>query len=190
MWTSVEVSNIFMCNEGYYFDRWRLVNKLSVYFGPSLIVLSSPRIASLLVFRKRASEILKLKDDENDDVSSTNVEKHINNETKASLFDKEQYPTVTDKIKAVADVSSTFLSLMSQLSSELDSTLPALLIGNMLASILQKRATTLQIALAVMIRDSKILVSTMHHFVVTCTYDDILRFKRSAKTSIAQSKNN
>ena len=34
IWTSVEVGNVFMRNGGYYFDRWRLVHKLSVYFGP------------------------------------------------------------------------------------------------------------------------------------------------------------
>ena len=63
MWTSAEVNNVFLCNGGYYFDRWRLINKLSSHFGPSLLVFSSSGIASSLVFRKRASEILKLEDD-------------------------------------------------------------------------------------------------------------------------------
>ena len=50
MWTSVEVNNVFLCNGGYYFDRWRLINKLSSHFGPSLLGFSSPGIASILMF--------------------------------------------------------------------------------------------------------------------------------------------
>ena len=41
-------------------------------------------------------------------------------------------------------------------------------------------ATPLQIALAVLLRDSKELVKAFFDFGVTCSYDELLRFKKSA----------
>lgn len=39
--------------------------------------------------------------------------------------------------------------------------------------------TSLQIALGVLLRHSKALVNLMHDFGVTCSYDEVLRFKKS-----------
>lgn len=42
------------------------------------------------------------------------------------------------------------------------------------------QATTLQVALGVLLRDSKAIVNSMYDYRVTCSYDELLCFKKSA----------
>ena len=65
------------------------------------------------------------------------------------------------------------------LSQKLKQSLPALLIGNIVTSVVKNLATPLQIALAVFLRDSKEQVKAFSDFGVTCSYDELLRFKKS-----------
>ena len=83
--------------------------------------------------------------------------------------------------------NSTLLNLLSCLSPKLDNTLPAVLIGNNITSVLTNHPTQLQISLAVLLRQSKELVKTMNDFGVTCTYDELLRFKKSVAVAAAKS---
>ena len=83
--------------------------------------------------------------------------------------------------------SSTVLNLLSCLSPKLDDTLPAVLIRNIIISALKNHPTQLQISLAVLLRESKELVKTMNDFGVTCTYDELLRFKKSVAVAAAKS---
>ncbi len=69
---------------------------------------------------------------------------------------------------------------MGKMSPKLDRTLPAIMIGSIISSILNNHPTLLQICMTLLMRDSKDLVSTMHDYGVTCTYDELLRFKKSA----------
>ena len=62
----------------------------------------------------------------------------------------------------------------------MDYTLPALLIGNIVTSIISNNPTNLQIALGNLIRDSKSFINQMYQFEVSCSCDEILRFKKSA----------
>ena len=72
------------------------------------------------------------------------------------------------------------MDLLGTLSANMDYTLPALLIGNIVTSIISNNPTNLQIALGNLIRDSKSLINQMYQFGVTCSYDEILQFKKSA----------
>ena len=51
MWNSVEVHNIYSKNGGHKLQRRNLVNTLKNHFGASLVVLSSPGLASILTFK-------------------------------------------------------------------------------------------------------------------------------------------
>ncbi len=53
------------------------------------------------------------------------------------------------------------------------------MIGNIITSNVTKRPTTLQIALGVLLRE-KSLIECFHDLGVTCSYDEVLRFKTSA----------
>jgi len=55
----------------------------------------------------------------------------------------------------------------------------------MITSTLHNHPTDLQIDLGVLVRDSKKLIELLHAFGVTCSYDEILRFKKSAAFSAA-----
>ena len=79
------------------------------------------------------------------------------------------------------------MDLLAALNDNLNNTLPALLIGNIITSLISNKATNLQLALANLIRDSKALINQMYQFRVTCSYDEILHFKKSA--ALAATKN-
>ena len=66
------------------------------------------------------------------------------------------------------------------MTDNLKNTLPALLIGNKVTSALSSKPTNLQIALENLLRDHKLLVNKLYRFEMTCSYDEILRFKKSA----------
>ena len=78
------------------------------------------------------------------------------------------------------------MSFLAMLSPKLDKTLPAILIGSMITTALNCHPTDLQIALGVLMRDSKQLVNQMYTFGVTCSYVEILRFKMCAAFHAAQ----
>ena len=60
-----------------------------------------------------------------------------------------------------------------------------MLIGNIITSVLSNHPTQLQISLAVILLQSKELVKTMNDFGVTCTYDELLHFKKSVVVAAA-----
>ena len=49
----------------------------------------------------------------------------------------------------------------------------------MITALIKNLATPQQISLAVLLRDSKEHVKAFHDFGVTCSYDELLRFKKS-----------
>ena len=65
------------------------------------------------------------------------------------------------------------------LSQKLKLSLPDLLIGNIVTYVVKNLATPLQIALAVFLMDSKEQVKAFSDFGVTCSYDELQRFKKS-----------
>ena len=89
----------------------------------------------------------------------------------------------------MASVSPTLMNLLSEISGNLDGTLPALLIGNIVTSVFSNRPTHLQLSLGNLIRDSKTLLNTFYQFRVTCSYDEILRFKKSAALAATKDTN-
>lgn len=78
------------------------------------------------------------------------------------------------------------MELLAKLGKKLDNTLPALLIGNIITSHLTNSPTPLQLGLAVLIEHSKELLKAYHDFGITCSYDELRRYKRS--TTSAASK--
>ena len=84
-------------------------------------------------------------------------------------------------------VSDTLLSLLGQLSVKLNKRNPANMVGNMITGCVKNFPTVLQIALGVLVRDSKALVTKLHDFGVTCSLVEVLQFKKSA--AVAATKN-
>ena len=70
--------------------------------------------------------------------------------------------------------SNPLNDILTKVSEKLNQSLPALLVGNIITSVVKNLATPLQIALAVLLRDSKEQVQSFYDFGVTCSYDELL----------------
>ena len=133
VWNSIELFDLYKSNGGRDISRSTLVSRLLNFFGSDLLVLSGTGVASLFVFRSKASSLLRLVPNADDDDIEIAVEKvahQISRDVKESLVDDKNYHARVDKDIALDCVSSTLLSLLSKLSKTLDHTLPAALIGN------------------------------------------------------------
>ena len=121
------------------------MSKLSEHFGHDILVLSGAGVASILSFRSKASSVLKLvaNDEDDDDATVSKVAKLIAAETKTLKHDKSKYQTRVSLENSLDDASQTLLHLLSLLSTKLNSTLPAAMIGNIVTSIVTNRHTSL-----------------------------------------------
>jgi hypothetical protein len=188
IWNSLELFHEYSSNSGRTLSRRRLLEELRQHFGSELLVLSAPGFASIVTFTENTAKTLKLvKDDEEDDISRSiaKVSKQVVRECKAVEHDKSSYNKHIDKHIASQSVSDTLQDLLTAISPKLETSLPALLIGNIITSIVTNRATDLQVALGILMRDSKELLTHMYDYRVTCSYDEILRFKKSAALAAA-----
>ncbi len=189
IWNSIDLHKMYTENGGVILSRKTLVKELSTYFGEDFLVLSSVGVASIILFRSKASKTLRLVNEAEDDLDASiaKVCKQVIKDVKAIPQDKTHYSTHISCEKAMESISDTVLELLANLSPKLNGTLPALLVGSIITSVLSNYPTSLQVALGVLIRDSKKLVKHMHEYGVTCSYDEVLRFKKSA--AIAATKN-
>ena len=163
--------------------RRSLLEQIKDYFEEDVIVLSSPGLASILLFKNNASKVLKLSNDQEDDhqdILITKLAKKICDEIKEIVLDKSSCDISITQESASMSVSTTLMDLLAKISTKLNYTPPGILIGNIITNILCNRPTTLQLALGNLIRDSKLLINQMYQFRVTCSYDEILCFKKSA----------
>ena len=108
----------------------------------------------MLVFRSQASQFLNLVDGENE-VDSSNIKsvaKQTVYESKAIEQDTLKYSCNIDRTDACSQCSETLFSLLFHISPELNSSLPAYLIGNIRTSAITSKFTSLQCALGVVLR--------------------------------------
>ena len=100
MWTSIEVEKIYQTHGGFRLTRQGLIEQLTKDFATELIILSSPGLANMLVFRKHASSIMKIAeiDDQPADVSKT--AKSIRKEISNIFLNTEEYEQRIDKATA------------------------------------------------------------------------------------------
>ena len=94
--------------------------------------------------------------------------------------DKNVYQAKVDLISAQHDVSSTLSKLLRCISPYLtELSLPTILMGNLITSIVANRYTNLQIGLAVLV-ERKAIVDHLYDYRITCSYDELLWFRTSA----------
>ncbi|EDO50031.1 predicted protein [Nematostella vectensis] len=148
-----------------------------------IAILSSPGLSSVVVFKRNASTVLNLTSDTEDDemdIFIKRLAKSVRNEVKNLDRDQHRYQIRITKEDMSMSVSQTIMDLLAALTDDLKNTLPALLIGNIVTCVLSNKPTNLQIALGNLIRDLKSLINQLYQFRITCSYDEILRFKNSA----------
>ena len=107
------------------------------------------------------------------------MKKYLKTEINNIEIDRKNYHSHVDRDICLDFQSNTLNDILSKISEKLNGSLPSLLIGNIITSVMKNFSTPLQIALAVLLRDSKQQVKAFHDFGVTCSYDELLRFKKS-----------
>ena len=157
-WTSTEVFKLYKDNGGHILSKCAVVQQLSELFGKELVVLSAVGLANILVFWEKVHNVLQVGEDEEDDMSIGKVAKQIIKESKKLSPDKTSYCTRINRSMATREVSYTLKCLLSSISDKLGSTLPALLIGNIITSVINNQPTSLQVALGFLVREKKLLV--------------------------------
>ena len=177
---------MYLSHGGVNRSRRTLIKKLSQNFGPDLLVLSGVGVASLVLLRGRASKLIIIvatnEDDDDLGMALDKVANQIIHESKelSKCRAKNSYQSRVNIDTALDAVSATALSLLGKLSSKLNHTMPAVLIGNIITSVLINQATMLRIALANVL-NRKCLIEQMYAFRVTCSYSEARRFKAPAE---------
>ena len=117
-----------------------------------------------------------MKDNDADDLGRCvdKVGTQIRKECTAIIHDKSSYSAHIDKHIVNKVVSHTLQALLPAISEKLDQSLPALLIRNIIISIVNNSSTDLQIAFAVLLRNSKEIVGHMYDYRITCGCDELL----------------
>ena len=120
--------------DGVILQRKRLVNTIKTFFDDGLVVLHSPGIANVLMFKHNAANLITLvnvNEDDDLDLAVNTVSKHIINEVKCIDIDKDKYNTRINSEHISSCVSDTLTNLLSNISQKLDRSNPAYMIGNM-----------------------------------------------------------
>jgi hypothetical protein len=181
IWNSVQLLELYFELGGKPIRRSTLINSICEQ-DDNLIVLSSPGYRSLIFFRDNTVATLKMtKDDGEDDnleAALDVVAKQIKKECSEIAYQRHTYSTKISKELSAEYSSDTLLRLLGKLSLDEDS-LPSLLIGNIITSGLTKHPTPLQISLGVYFH-KKITITHMHDYLVSCSYDELKRFKKSS----------
>ena len=189
IWNSVELHSLYSELGGTLLSRRSLIKSVQEHFHSNLLVLSSPGVASILVFRGKASDHLRIVEDAEDDCDAaiSKVAKRIRQECQQVKTDGNTYATRISMNSALAECSNSLLTLLSEISPKLDSTVQAAMIGNIVMSVVNSRATCLQISLGVLLNQKRKLVDQFHDFGVTSSYNELRRFKISCASTMANS---
>ena len=111
-WTSVELHSFYTGNGGS-LPRKTLVQKLSDVFGDELLVLSSKGLANIVIFRNKASTLLRLDDLDEDAIPIEYTAKQIVSECKKIHYNKDKYNIRIDRKLAAEQSSATLSKLLS-----------------------------------------------------------------------------
>ena len=186
VWNSLEIQDIYANHGGTILPRRKLIHRLVTHFGDDLLVLSGNGVTSIFVFRSKAPYMLKLVDD-NADVDVTPIAKTIKKECSKRAASRDIYKTRLSLEDVTEACSDLLLTLLAELSPKLDHTNTALLIGNIITGVLTNRPTTLQITLGTILRE-KSLIEQCSEFGITCSYYEVLQFKKSVAHAASREK--
>ena len=166
-------------------SRQQLVTELQTHFGKDILVLSSPGIANIVIFRSHASSLLHVIEEDDDDFNFHKLGKTIQKEILSIPKQKEIFNKRIDFQMAVDDTSPTLMMVLKCISSKFEKSLQSVLIGNIVTSIVSNRATTLQVDLAILANKPQ-LIEHLYDYGVTCSPDEMRRFKISSQNGLKQ----
>ena len=162
---------------------------MSEYHGENVLILSSPVFVNVMVFRSELAQSLHLVKNTDDDVEYCvdMVASAVTNKCLASKIMRNIYYINLDKELVRESVGDTIALLLSTISSKFDR-----IAGNDVDREHYNRDSVLptnippSIALGVLMRRNKILISELSKYSVCCSYDEVRLFRYSAAVHVAQ----
>lgn len=121
-----------------------------------------------------------VEDSEDPDKPTESLARKIHKESMEIPHDSTQYRSQIDKTVAAQYISKSLAYLLAKIHPGLDNTLPSLLVGNIVSSVVNHYTTPLQLGIGLLMGESKSLLAHLYDYRVTCTHDEVLRFKKSA----------
>ena len=184
VWNTVELQQEYQDHGGVDLTRSQLAENLE----GDLLMLSTPGYANVVSFRCHASTILKMVRYDEDVIENSirHIAKQVKKECSAIPLDATKYRLNIDAQLAQESVSCTVQNILASILTKRENTPLALLIGKIITSVLRNRPTYLQIALGVLLRDYKTILGYTYDYGIACSYDEILRFKKSAAVVAAK----
>jgi hypothetical protein len=192
VWNTVEIMDVYEQKGGTRLSRRTLVEKVESQFGDDILSFHSPGIATLVVFRNSVADTLKIvnAEDEDEEVTLKKLGKEIAQELKAVKRELTSYDFHIDKASATECTSNLLNKLLSKVhpnfTSDSSPSLSSIMVGNIVASVTTNQPTPLQIALGVLMSEHKSVINMLYKFRITCSYDEVRRFLRSAAVQAAR----
>ena len=190
-WNGVELYNLYTSNNNdVRMDKKAFIVKLLSELGCSFIPFHNRGASTLYCFKENARVVLKEAKEnrsvecQDEDVLCSIATK-IRNESKQNMVDRNTYSSHIDLETAMDCTSDTLIELLEYISPKFHNSLYGALIGNIVTSIVQDRTTPLMLSLGTLLRSSKDLLNHFYDYRVTCTHDEMLRFKKSAASYFA-----
>jgi hypothetical protein len=184
IWNSVDVHEQYLVLGGSHLSRRTLVKYLDEHLSPDLLVLSSPGVASILIFRSKSASLLRIVDDIYNKKCQRSIS-YLSDVIKGECpqWDPLNFDTRISLNVVLKQCSKTLMQLLAAVSPSLDSTLSAAMIGHIVTNAVTGHATNLQISMSVLLNKQRAAVDRLHAFGVTASYNELRLFRISAAVS-------
>ena len=175
------------------------MQKLNETLNDDFLMISSSGYVSRIMLKSLASSLLGIDESattvESDGIELNEALKKVSSSIVSEIkeMDKnmDSYRSRINIQIAKEKVSSTLSELLSQISPKklTEESLPSLLIGNMITSLVQNKFTDLLLDLGVMVKN-KATVQHLADYCVVASYDELIRFRTCAAAQANEEKSN
>ena len=122
-------------------NRSRFISKLKDHMNEEIYVFSCTRVASIIMLKQKVSHLVNAVSETDNDDSDSSMrvlsKKIIKEEARRLPHSKNEY--VIENENLMDACSETLMTLMSKLSPNIEKSLPAFMIGNIVTSAVTKR---------------------------------------------------
>lgn len=189
-WTSLELHDTYVTNGGS-LTRKQMFNKLVNFLGDDVVVLNVHGFASIVGFREYVGSIFKLSAVDIGDVEGEDllVTKITSEACKIPSINKQYDLGDFSFNKTKASTSSTLLRFISKLVSNGNVTKTSLSLAQAIQFGITNTSNQSTLGLGVKLHHkygSKELIQTLHEHGYCVSYDEILRFRKSAAKYVTE----
>ena len=187
VWEVTQIEEVLAKSSAPKMSRRSLLEKLRRQMADEIFVVYSHGQPSFVVFKSQVANKLRSKeDDPNHHLEK--VAKSIKEKIESIAMDKNHYTIDLNRNNTSDYSSNTVRKLLEYISPKFKDSLQSIMIGNMITSFVRNQPTDLQVALAALLHSSRTIIQTFHDYGVTCSYDEMNRFKKSAAVASLSSE--